>query len=168
MFFWKIGELMDVLASEGLNQKSSFGYMLISVVLMQVIFETLIIWPSEPGSDSIVISIFNILIVASGTYYCYFCNGKEVGKQFIERYLSLSLVVTIRQLVFMALPVLLISTVAYGYLIYENGEDADVSSIDSAIDYLLCVWVAYIYFLVGRCINQVALRGKSQSESTLV
>lgn len=92
--------------------------------------------------------IFNIL----GTIYLYKCNGGANGKDFLQKYFSIGLVVGIRWLVLITLPTLILITVIIS--IFTNISD---NYLDNFIDYVIIpILLLMYYWRAGIHIKDVA------------
>lgn len=100
MYFWKIKELREHLIRQGLSQRALFIYIFIYVVASGALLELTGLFPSETetATHHYVWALINTALYAVGIYLCYYFNGGAAGREFAERYFSISLVVTLRLL----------------------------------------------------------------------
>jgi hypothetical protein len=152
IYFWKIDRLRDHLIQQGLGQKALFIYIYIYVVISGAFLEFAFMLPVEIETTAadLIRALFNTALLAVGTYLCYYLNGAAAGREFAERYFSISLVVGLRMLVPVMLTGLLFGLIAGG----RGSEDtiADDRWLDAA--YVLLT-TAY-YWRVITHINIVA------------
>lgn len=118
MYIWRIEDLKRDLKQGSLSEKESLKYLLIFLF-----FTSLEAIPMEGSNkwdlySAIAFGVITIL----GTWYLYICNGGEQGKDFVQRYLSLGLVVAIRWTVFVFLPLFIIYLVVFGGVEMQSGE----------------------------------------------
>ena len=118
MYIWKIEDLKKDLKQGPLTEKESLKYLLVFLF-----FGALEAIPIEGSNrlDLYSALAFGIITIL-GTWYLYICNGGEQGKCFVERYLSLGLVVAIRWTVFVFLPLFVVYLVAFGEMEMQSGE----------------------------------------------
>ena len=118
MYIWKIEDLKKDLKQGPLSEKESFKYL-----LAFLFFVSLGAIPMEGSNKWDLYSALAFgAITILGTWYLYICNGGEQGKNFVERYLSLGLVVAIRWTVFIFLPLFIVYLIAFGEMEMQSGE----------------------------------------------
>ncbi len=153
MYFWKIDKLKDDLKIGILTQKDEFLYALLWVIFYQlsiVVISYDNIDSSNNKYDSISLIIDSILS-ALGIYYIYIKNGASSGKDFIKRYFSLSLVASIRVMVF-SLPLMIIIAI-----LRVVADDMSISVSANLVDivFMFILNIIYIY-LVAKHISDIA------------
>lgn len=91
MYLWNITKLKQQLSDGGIEQKDSMKYLItLSVVGMIPI-------PKIPFVTGISIHhFFGAVVLILGTLYCYNKNRGSEGRDFLSRYLSLTLIVLVR------------------------------------------------------------------------
>ncbi|WP_437547758.1 hypothetical protein WME97_47570 [Sorangium sp. So ce367] len=111
MFFWNIKALRVALVDGTSSERARFGYLLGFVLLTGAV--SLLLEDSTPQNewDAIATGV-NIAVMVLGTIWAYHLNGGDRGHHFIERYVSLSWVYTLRFAVMFMLPVVLAYVVA--------------------------------------------------------
>jgi uncharacterized membrane-anchored protein YitT (DUF2179 family) len=151
MYFWKIEQLKDDIASGQLNEKDRFIYVLIYVVLSAIVMELMTLIPIENGNVwDLANSVGNVLIVSLGTIFAFKANGSANGKDFLGKYFSIGFVMAIRFLVY-AIPLLAILFVYYFYAFAEE-EEKPTNYID-VIPFLF--WYSAMYWRICVHIKQV-------------
>ena len=97
MYFWNIKALKETLSNDELSENESFKYLLATLFLF-----TLATFPFEYSNDMDKVSWFIELgIIGFGTVLCFRANGAAEGKLFLQRYLSLAWVLSIRLIAFL-------------------------------------------------------------------
>ncbi len=157
MYFWNIKKLKEELVRDGLSQRSTFMYILVSVVLAQFFVEIGFLFPSKDALNAIdyIKPFIDLSVVGAGTCLCFYANGSGSGVQFAERYFSISFVVGLR---FMALliPLALVTGFAVGIVKTVIGIDSVGSAIHYAILALVRVWLVIMYWRIVTHISNVA------------
>ena len=156
MYFWKIKELKKDLKESGLSQKKMFLYILIYAVLAQIVVELSYVFPQEePELIDYLQILFNVVVVGFGTYFCFYANGKNSGKDFAERYFSIGLVVGIRFIALLT-PVTFVFGVTAGILNVSSGIDIDGPMFDYILIAIMSVWLVAMYWRMSKHIKDVA------------
>lgn len=122
MYFFNIDGLKQQLASHGLSQAQALGYLLALTLLwylpIGVMGDGLTVWDTASFWASLLITVV-------GTFAAYKANGGNHGKQFLERFLSLSWVIFWRVLPMAFLLgwiAVILRTMAYGDAYYQLTE----------------------------------------------
>jgi hypothetical protein len=93
MYFWHIEDLKKDLVAGPLNDREVLPYLLIFVGLSALV----LIFPAESMNPwDYALAISTLLITVGGTVYVYYCNGAAAGSHFVQRYLAIGWVVTVR------------------------------------------------------------------------
>jgi len=114
MYIWDIQQLKKELINNGLSQRETFVYILAFVLLYELLSTVSYLFPSWKPlfTADYIQACVEVATVGIGTYLSYYFNGGDAGRQFAERYFSISIVVSIR---FMAL--MLPLSMGYGILV---------------------------------------------------
>lgn len=159
MYFWKIKNLREHLIQGGLSQHALFVYVLLNVIFYEAMLEATGLFPTEGETTSIdwLWALINTLAVATGTWLCYYFNGGASGKEFAERYFSISFVVSLRVIALM-LPVM-----SVGFIIFlgEETEGDAEGQAELWTNVIALIWAAGYYWRVITHINVVARARKS-------
>ena len=127
MIFWNIEKLLKQLSSQKLNQNELFFYFF-GLTFLETIFSN----PFLSG-ESYLSSIFEWLdwgiflfcsFISLGV--CFITNGGNQGKNFIERYISIQFVMTIRYSVFVIFAALIALMCGFDF---ENDKTSFVFSM---------------------------------------
>ncbi|MBK9585797.1 MAG: hypothetical protein WBC26_04075 [Alphaproteobacteria bacterium] len=116
MYLWNINKLKSTLSTTGLSQKSCFLYVIITSTFCYGLLSLTGLFPQEAIDITIwdhVLSDTDLVFAVYGTYLFYRANGGENGKDFLERYISIGFVVSIRLIPLIVLSIL-------GMAIYEG------------------------------------------------
>ena len=127
MIFWNIEKLLKQLSSQKLTQKELFFYFF-GLTLLEILVSN----PFLP-EESYLSSIFDwfdwgIFLFCSlvSIAVCFFSNGGNQGKDFIERYISIQFVMTIRYSVFIIFAALIVLLCGFDF---ENDKTSLIFSI---------------------------------------
>ena len=127
MIFWNIEKLLKQLSSQKLTQKELFFY-LFGLTLIEIIFTNP--FSSEGSYLSSMFDWFDWGIVLFCSLIsigvCFISNGGNQGKDFIERYISISFVMTIRYSVFIIFAALILLLCGFDF---ENDRTTFIFSI---------------------------------------
>ena len=127
MVFWNIEKLLKQLSSQKLTQKELFFY-LFGLTLIEIIFTNP--FSSEGSYLSSMFDWFDWGIVLFCSLIsigvCFISNGGNQGKDFIERYISISFVMTIRYSVFIIFAALILLLCGFDF---ENDRTTFIFSI---------------------------------------
>lgn len=154
MYFWKIEKLKEDIRQDRLTEKDKFLYMLVSVVIYAILFEILAYMPAENSNQwDYIESIGNILLALLGTIFVFRANGGSQGRDFLGRYFALSLVVSIRFLVY-SLP-LFVLYVGLFTAVNENEAVSATTYVDVASIFL---WTVAMYWRICVHIKQASVQ----------
>jgi len=100
MYFWKLDLLKKQLIGHGLTEAQGYSYILVYTIFGAIAIEMMAYIPHESVDGwTYFASLLNILIPAAGTMMAFRANGGASGTQFLSRYISISLIASIRYLV---------------------------------------------------------------------
>lgn len=144
MYFWNLKSLVADLKSRKIKQSDLFPYLLLAFLFMAML--PLIM----PYGDIMGVALLALNIVV--TLYCAHLWNQQVGnKDFAVRYFTLSLVTTIRYIVFM-IPVLVVFLIIdefvfynYGFYIWPLNESNFYTPQDAIFE--LIILVTYLLYL---------------------
>ena len=127
MFFWNIEKLLKKLSSQKLTQKELFFYFFGFTFLETIVSNPFL------SEDSYVSSIFEwfdwgtfLLCSLISLGICFISNGGNQGNDFIERYISIQFVMTIRYSVFIIFAAIILLLCGFGF---ENDRTSFIFSI---------------------------------------
>jgi len=146
MYIWKIDKLKNDLRKKSLSESESFKYLFVNIIIYTI--------GLIPSSNSNVWDVYNalvtIVITASGIYYAYKCNKGAHGDNFLQKYLSIGWVTSIRWTVFFMLPAMAIYVFAIGISI-------SVTYVTTPLDviFLNLMYISY-FWLLGKHIKDLA------------
>ena len=132
MNFWNIQKLKNDLASQTINQRDLFGYYfltgLIGVVLFLPVDMSSLLNVYQEATYEWIDWGFSSFATLLTIILCYIANEGKRGKNFIERILSIGIILIIRYLVFFVLPY----AIFHGFL-FEGGIYSDMSNLIATI-----------------------------------
>jgi hypothetical protein len=147
MYIWKIDQLNKELITGELPEREKFKYLVAS----SIIYGLAMIQYSSPNQADTWSGVIAAIVTVIGLFFIYKCNGGDNGKEFLTRYLSISLVILVRLLVLLMLPSLIVLMVVQE--IYLGGMPDETTTIDLA--YIIIIEVVYVFW-VAKHINKVA------------
>lgn len=145
MYLWNISALKNDLINNKLNEHADFMYLIAMVILLSVGG-----YPFETSNTFDTYSwLIELFIVALGTFICFKANGANDGKYFLQRYLSIAWVMSVKLIVF------LIPTIVAFYIALEM-LGVVVPDETSLLDVGLVATVSiFYYWRVSHHISQV-------------
>ena len=158
MYWFNIKALKDDLKKGKLTQKDQMLYLLATFTFATIMQELATYFPIEDSATYLdyIDSLLYLVILISGIIYSYIVNGANSGKNFMQRYISISFVLGVRYTIifigFSSLIVLaLIILNIYGY------EDLE-PYIEVIFTFLANMfYLIYTYFVVKN-IHEIATK----------
>jgi hypothetical protein len=144
MRLWNVNALAKDLAASRVSERDKLLFLLANLLFAAVMSELDKYRVVNPNAWHLTTSVLAIGIVAVGTVLCYRANKKGDGKHFMERYICLSVPVTIR-LAFVLVCVLLLLYLAVPVLSGEEFRDG-LSVHSSFISAVLLVISSALYY----------------------
>jgi len=135
MYFWNINKLKEDLKKGPLSESASFKYFFVYVLLFAI--ATL---PMEETTQqsNLLTTITYSTIGMFGLYYAYKSNGGAQGKDFISRYLSVSIAASIRWMVMVFIPFMI------GYMLFKilsgSLENTVIDTVFFAVVSIILYW----------------------------
>ena len=132
MNFWNIQKLKNDLSNNTVNQRDLFGYyflygllgtLILSPVDLSFLFEIY-----EEETYKLFDWGFSSLTTLLTIILCYIANEGKRGKNFLERIISIEIIILIRYLVFFIVPYAI-----FHELLFEGGIYSDISNLISTI-----------------------------------
>ncbi|MFZ6721718.1 hypothetical protein ACO0LK_16295 [Undibacterium sp. Ji49W] len=147
MYFWKMDLLKAQLIAKGLTENQTYLYTLTYIVFTTFMVELMRYSPDTVFNEwTHFSSTMNVLIPVAGTMMAFRANGGASGVQFLPRYLSISMVASLRFMVLVIIP--LIMTIAI-----VNPESA---LSGSPFDLLFSACDALLFFFIFKHMREVA------------
>jgi hypothetical protein len=148
MYILKLKGLKQQLQSAGLSERERYQYLLGWMVLGAVaglgaIARQQGFWPSL---DIVVAGVISIASV----WYAYRRNGAEEGTAFLDRFMSLGFVISIRQVIIIGAMMFLHQEISYLLSFLGYGEALDEGSFDWIGSVLNMVPALYFLWAIGR------------------
>jgi len=122
MNFWQIEKLKEELANETISQRNLFFYYL----LLGILISSLLIPNFNPYEDFQAVRLpwiewkITSIVYLLGIYFSYKANKGNLGKNFIDRIVSLEIVLNIRYLIFLFLPLTIVWVIFFDGGIYSD------------------------------------------------
>lgn len=144
MYLWKIEELKEEIKQGRLSESDKFKYLLINVVIMTcALLFTQRFGLSNPNIWDNVYSIFMIIVAPIGVLLAYKANHGATGNDFLGKYFSIGLVISIR---FFALLIPLTIALGVYYAFSYNLEKEIPSSAFDTIPFI--IWTVLLYWRI--------------------
>jgi len=147
MYFWKMDLLKAQLIAKGLTENQTYLYTLAYIVFTTFMVELMRYSPDTVFNEwTHFSSTMNVLIPVAGTMMAFRANGGVSGVQFLPRYLSISMVASLRFMVLVIIP--LIMTIAI--------LSPESSLSGSPFDLLFSACDALLFFFIVKHMREVA------------
>lgn len=151
-YFWRVEVLKEKLKKGSLAEGEIFWYIFLFIVASGIFF-----FPVEKMSyfevvNDVVLWVLSLL----GMVYLFYCNGGTKGKNFLERYFALGLPITIRWVVFLLLPFLVMYIVTYGAMLTITGVNNVWITAWGFIFFFASLFLCYLW-IFGEHIKDIAL-----------
>ena len=165
MYFWRIETLKDLLRAGPLPQRYAFAYVFIAFFLLELFVGLPALWNTDPLPVTVwswVAYVLTLTLFAAGTYAAYRANGGNDGLDFAARYLALGWVLTIRLLVLVFVPLLLVAFIAVMVWLIAQSDvaAADTLSDDWGPEWIgeavTVVFLAIFYWRLARHFRDIA------------
>lgn len=103
MYFWKTDDLIDELRKGSLSQADRFKYLFVMILITVFLTELMLYMSEVPSVIAITESIMVVTITIFGMIWCYQTNKLGDNSEFLDRFICLSLPITVRLFVFFVL-----------------------------------------------------------------
>lgn len=141
MYIWNVTALVQELKSEGLSQKEQLKYFLTYILLMLVAIDPYFHSDHEYVIYDTIDTVISLVITIVGVIYCYKVNESVVGKDFILRFVTLGLPITVRLFVF-----LLPFTVIYYVILNQVEINVATTQLKDVVFTVIFMVSFYYYF----------------------
>lgn len=140
MYYWNISALEKTLKKGHLTETAKFKYTLLSTILFSL---SVLIYQLMPSNIwDIYMTFVSTAFMIGGLYVAYRLNGGSKGKDFLERLVSIYLVVFVRWFVLILLPGMVIYTILLAVFIPE------IPTESSWVDLVFTTVLLLIYTLM--------------------
>ena len=146
MYIWKIDKLNEQLISGKLKESDAFKYLMAYTIM----FALASIQYGNPNQYDTFGDVVSFFVCVIGLLYIYKCNGGQDGKNIIERYLTIGLVVLVRFTALLLVPGFMIVFTLQELYMGGVPEETDlISAIMTQVFLVIYIlWVAkYIKFV---------------------
>lgn len=143
MYFWNINKLKEDLKKGPLAEKDSFKYLFVFVLTY-----TLAMYETGDTTGAGWNMIMYLVLGLGGLYYTYKCNGGDQGKDFVVRYLAVSWVASIRWIVMVLIPAMIV----FIFVKIASGS-AEATFFDTI--YLAALTI-FVYWKIGEHLKEIA------------
>jgi len=144
VYFWNIHALKEDIKNGKLSQDTKiFPYFMMYIFLTTVAIEVTPLFPQENLNNcDILMAILNILITILGTFYLYRSNGGANGEDFLIKYFSIIFVITIRYLIYLLLPLMIILSFYWQYT-FADSQTIPTTYVEII---LTSIWLIVLYY----------------------
>ncbi|MDP3014845.1 MAG: hypothetical protein Q8N28_00250 [bacterium] len=146
MYFWKINKLKEDLLKHPLSESELFKYLLATTIMYSLAMIPFL----ENNLWDVYSAIVMGMITVFGTIYIYRCNNGDKGNNFLQKYLSIGWVISIRWIVLIMLPAMIVYFIALA--IYSGLPE---STTLSDVIFFNLLFMSY-FRLFGKHIKDVA------------
>ena len=148
MYFWRIEKLKTEMAARPLSDREVLPYLVVFVALSAVVINFPVtisnVW-------DVLYAAWSILLAVIGTIYIYRQNGGSDGRHFLQRYLAIGWVVTVRWLVILiAFAIVAIAVLETANLPWEDTTWYEVIAFGIA--------EAIVYWRIGHHVHDLSQR----------
>ena len=148
MNIWRIEKLKEELANKTISQSNLFFYYLligISIAFLMIPNSNFYENYQEVSSQWIEWGITNFVYLL-GLFFCYKANKGNLGKDLIDKVVSLEIVIAIRYLIFLFFPLTI-----FWAVFFDGGIYSDYIQLFNSIVYEIVVTLRVIF-----CIKEIA------------
>ena len=141
MILWNINKLKQLLAEEGLPQKTCLYYLLLFGLAITGGMEFMAYSPyEEPNIWRYIITVGYLVSSAAGTLLFYRANGGKSGRDLIDRYISIGFVVTVR--LFPLILIIMVGLGIYWAVVFGEREVYPVTPVQAllTIGWTILIW----------------------------
>lgn len=153
MYFWNTNALQSELKNGTLTQADRFKYFFVFVVLTAIGIEISRHMP-VPSFERSIGSVLNIIVTIVGTIWCYKVNKAGDNSEFIDRYICLSLPVSVRVIVLFM--VFYFSYMIIGTILFGNPFSEYINSFNWLDVFFFTMFDLILYWRLSEAINDVA------------
>jgi hypothetical protein len=146
MYIWKPNNLAIDLRNNNVSEKEKLKYTLFWVLAMVIFSDPAIYIGYEYVLNDTIIS-------AAGTIYCYKINKRGDNKDFISRYICLSIPVGIRALAVLAFVIIAIVIIDLSFEMNVLGGEEEVFTTTIPEIIIFSIFMVYLYFYLGKFIE---------------
>ena len=143
MYIWKVNSLIEDLKENKVSQKEQFKYALTFTALTVLVTDPMLTVGLEYTSLDTISTLIMMVITIFGVILCYNVNEKTDSKDFILRYFTIGLPISVRFLAIL-LPLALVSGAIE--VILDPDYDFESESYTTSIYQVLFISVAQIIF----------------------
>jgi len=147
MYIWKIEPLIDELKLGEVSQKDQFKYALAFSLLTAIASDPLLTVGIEYTSMDSISSVIMLIVTIVGLWFCYRVNENADNKDFILRFFTLGLPISIRFIaIFTPITVVAVGLETFLDPNYDLDAENSVTTIYQVGLYLVAEIAFYIYF----------------------
>ena len=127
MYIWRVNRLVEDLRADQVTEAESLKYLIFVAIICTISTDPVFAIGIEYSIFDALITLVLVIGVVFGTYYCYRKNQSGDNRDFIRRFVCLSVPVGIR-----LIPVVLILGMISGILFTENWPG--IADLDEAVE----------------------------------
>lgn len=147
MYIWNVNALIKDIKDEKLSQKEQFKYALSYSLLIMIMCDPLLYAGEKYSYVDAVQSLLLLIVSAFGIYACYRANSRADDKDFVLRFFTIGLPVSLR-FIAVGLPIALLMGAIEGFLMFDSDTESEsmISSISSLVFSSAFIAAFYFYF----------------------
>ena len=146
MYLLNINKLKNKILTGNFGERDRFIYLLMYLLLNAVTLEYLTTTArAEAGLRDYLLSIYSVSLVGVGTYVAYLANGAAAGRDFVGKFFAVSLVMTIRFLLFI-LPLI----AGWVYISFSAAVRGESAVNEYFIEVPFIAWGLLLYYRIYR------------------
>lgn len=146
MYLLNINKLKNNILTGHFSERDRFLYLLMYLVLNAASVEYLTTTArAEAGLRDYLLAIYSVSLVGVGTYVAYLANGAAAGRDFVGKFFAVSLVMTIRFLLFI-LPLI----AGWVYISFSAAVRGESAVNEYFIEVPFIAWGLLLYYRIYR------------------
>lgn len=157
MYLWNSGKLVNDLRDNAVSEKEKLKYVLFWVVATMIVSDPLLHFDYEYVLNDAILSAVMLIVSIAGTIYCYKVNKNGDNKDFLTRYICLSIPVGIRAFVIIIAILAFITAIELSLDMSVIGEGEEVTTTIYEV-IVFSLFMLGIYYYLARCIRSASAR----------
>jgi hypothetical protein len=154
MYFLNIDALAQKLKDGSLTQSQRMKYLLVTVIVYAIVTEISFLFAEPVTNLQIIQSVLIVGSTVGGTYYCYLVNRNGDNRDFIDRFICIGWVASVRVIIlfFIAYFIYILAGYAFAGEAFEQFLET-TSYTDVSFTLAMCL---YCYWLIAKHIKRIA------------
>ena len=149
MYLWRVDKLIEDFRHDDVSEKEKLKYMLLVGAVGTVASDPILSIGLKYSTMDAINLLLMLVVVLSGTYYCYVSNRNADNKDFVTRFLCIGLPTMIR-IFAIAIPIIIVIGVAEGLHgvgvdVSESGEEVYTTTVSQVVGSTLLMMIYFLY-----------------------